>query len=63
MINDPLLSSKLRGDVNIIDEFSSQTGGQGALPERDKISNLTIGALTPDTILLSNDQTTQSFPF
>ena len=62
MINDPLLSSKLRGDVNIIDEFSSQTGGQGALPERDKISNLTIGALTPDTILLSKQSNDTEFP-
>ena len=41
-ISNPLLSPKLRGDVNITDEFSSQTGGQGAPPERDKMSNLTI---------------------
>ena len=61
-INDPLLSPKLRGDINIIDEFFSQAGGQGAPPERDKISNLTICAPTPDTVLLIMQSNNTEFP-
>ena len=37
------------GPTIIVDEFSSQTGGQGAPPERDKTSSPT--APTPDTVL------------
>ena len=34
-VHEPRLGSKLRGDVNIFDEFSSQTGGQGALKRQN----------------------------
>ena len=61
-INNPLLSPKLRGDVTITDEFFSQTGGQGAPPERDKMSNLTICAPTPDTVLLTMQSNNTEFP-
>ena len=59
---NPLLSPKLRGDINITDEFSSQTGGQGAPPERDKMSSLAICAPTPDTVLLTVQSKDTEFP-
>ena len=39
---DPILGPTIRGDIT--DEFSSQTGGQGALPERDKMSTPAVCA-------------------
>ena len=50
------------GNVNIVVEFSSQAGGQGAPPERDKISSLTTRHPTPDMILLSKQSHDIEFP-
>ena len=33
---EPILDSKLRGEIDIIDEFSSQPGVQGASSKQDK---------------------------
>ena len=49
---DPILGPTIRGDVKIIDEFSSKTGGQGAPPERDKMSSPAACLPTPDMALL-----------
>ena len=61
-VDKPRLGSKLRGDVNIVDDFSSQTGGQGAPPERDKMHNLTTHEPTSDMILLSKRSHDTEFP-
>ena len=54
--------TKTRGDINIIDEFSSQTGGQGAPTKRDKTPSPAECALTPDTVLLTVQMRDTEFP-
>ena len=59
---DPRLDSKLRGDVNIFEEFSSQPGRQGAPPERDKMHHVTTREPTSDMNLLSKRSHDTEFP-
>ena len=47
-LEEPIADPKFRGEVNIVDEFSSQPGVWGALPEKDKTCEP-----TSDVILLS----------
>ena len=49
------------GDINIIDEFSSQKGGQGAPPERDKTPSPAACAPTPDMVLLTEQMSNTEF--
>ena len=53
----PILDSKPRGEVNIADEFSSQTGVQGVSPQKDKTCEP-----TSDMILFSKRLHGTEFP-
>ena len=54
---EPCLDSNLRGDVNIDNKFSSQTGTQGAPPKKDKTCEP-----TSNMILLSKQSHDTEFP-
>ena len=54
---EPILDSKLRGEINIINKFSSQPGVQGASPEKEKTCEP-----TSDAILLSKRSHDTEFP-
>ena len=52
----------IRGDTNILDEFSSKTGGRGAPPDRDKTANPGACATTPDMVFLIKQMKDTEFP-
>ena len=59
---DPILGPTIRGDINITDEFSSQTGGKDSPPESDKMSSPAVCAPTPDMVLLTVQPSDTEFP-